>query len=144
MPRQGGHPPPGVSAIQAICPTGTTVVPTTDLPNQNWFRAMTLQLAGRGSNPVAYLIPLAGKNVLFSGRIPILFDHYSVEGLSVTRENAIEYLLSINQLEALKPDLWLPAVTSEDQNSNLYDYQWKYIITDNYRVGRSILEQQHR
>lgn len=135
----------GLSAIKSACPPGTTVLSAATLSDQKWFPVQTIQLAGRGSNPTAYVITWAGKQVLFSGRLPILFDHYSVEGLSSdlssSRENVIDYLLSINRLESIKPDLWAPAVSAEDQNVHLYDNEWKYIISNNYRVARSILQQ---
>ena len=133
-----------VSAIKAICPPGTTVLSAKELPGKGWFPVTPIPLRGRGSAPMAYLIPWAGKTVLLSGRIPVQLDHDSIEALSsdlsASTENAIEYLLSIQQLEALKPDLWLPIVPSDDQNANLYDTDWKHIIANNYRAGRSILE----
>jgi len=137
-------PPSGLEIVKQACPPDSVVLPADDLHKQNWFPVTPIPLRGRGRTPMAYLLPWAGKQVLFSGRIPILFDHNSTEALgadlSGSRNDAVEYLLSINTLAALNPDLWLPAAPSNDQNANLYDTEWKYIIANNYRVGRSILE----
>ena len=134
----------GVATVKAICPPDTQVIPAADLPQMGWFSATTLSLRGRGAFPTAYLLPWRGKQVLLSGRIPILFDHNSTEALtsdlSGSRNDAVEYLLSIEQLEPLHPDVWLPALQSDDQNADLYEGDWKYVISNNYRLGRAILD----
>ena len=140
-------PAAGLADIKALCPAGTVVLSADDLAKQNWFPVKTIALRGRGRSPTAYLLKWAGKEVLISGRIPSLFDHYSTQGLDAdlgaSRDNVMDYLISINDLEQAKPDLWLPAVSSDDQNANLYETEWKYIMENNYRLGRSLLERAH-
>jgi glyoxylase-like metal-dependent hydrolase (beta-lactamase superfamily II) len=137
-------PKAGLQAVKELCPPGTTVLTMDELVKADWFKVTPIPLRGRGVAPVAYVVPWAGKTVLFSGRIPILFDQASMDGLSSdlsqSRATAMDYLVSINKLEGLKPDLWLPAVASDDQNANLYDDGWKYVIENNYRAGYSVLE----
>ena len=74
---------------------------------------------------MAYLLPWAGKTVLFSGRIPIrVKDETWAElstDLSKSREAAADYLISVNRLADAKPDVWLPAVATDGRNANLYD-----------------------
>jgi glyoxylase-like metal-dependent hydrolase (beta-lactamase superfamily II) len=140
-------PAAGLHEIQAICPPGTVILSADDLPKQNWFPVKPIALRGRGRAPTAYLLHWSDKEVLISGRIPTLFDHYSTEGLGADlgalRDNVMEYLISINDLEQAKPDLWLPAVSSDEQNANLYETEWKYIMENNYRLGRTLLEGSH-
>ncbi len=73
---------------------------------------------------MAFLLSWAGKTVLFSGRIPI---RYKVEtwaelfaDISKSRDASADYLISVNRLGELKPDLWLPAVATDGRNANLY------------------------
>jgi glyoxylase-like metal-dependent hydrolase (beta-lactamase superfamily II) len=136
-------PPAGVERIKQLCPPGTIILPADDLPKQAWFKATPIPLRGRGVDPIAYSVSWAGKTVLLSGRIPSLFDHNAMErlysDLSDSKENSIDFLTSINQLDTLNPELWLPAFPSDGQNANLYDGQWRQIISNNYRIGYSRL-----
>lgn len=136
-------PSSGLQSIRESCPAGTVILPAEGLPDRDWFAVTPILLRGRGLAPMAYLLPWAGKSILFSGRIPI---RYKVEtwaelfgDLSKSREAAADYLISVNRLGALKPDLWLPAVATDGRNANLYDSEWQDIIADNYRAGHNAL-----
>ena len=129
----------GLEAIRGMCPPGTTLIAAEDLPARGWFPVRVVALRGRGLAPVAYSVTLNSKNVLFSGRIPIqsktVMEQALVTEISRSRAAAIDYLIAVNQLSSLKPDLWLPAAIADDQNANIYDGEWQNIVNFNYRVG---------
>jgi len=136
--------PAGLAHLKEACPVGTTILSTEDLLRQNWFKVRPILLRGRGLGPVAYVIPWTGKTVLLSGQIPVGNDHDLVEGLLSdllgSRDDVIDYLDSINQLDGLNPDLWLPEVPSDGQNANLYERAWNQIIANNYHIAYYRLE----
>ena len=129
----------GLNAIRGSCPPGTTLLAAEELPARGWFPARVVPLRGRGLAPVAYSVTLNGKTVLFSGRIPVQskteIERALVAEISRSRLTAIDYLIAVNQLSAVKPDLWLPAASADDQNANIYDAEWETLIHFNYRVG---------
>ena len=137
--------PPGIPYIKAMLPAGTSVLSAADLSKQGWFDVTTIPLKGRGRAPMAYVLKWpGGQIVLFSGRIPILLDHAAMEGLASdlgnARNNIMEYLDSINKLEKIQPNLWLPSLPSDDQNANVYDNSWKDTISKNYNFGYYLLQ----
>ncbi len=73
-----------------------------------------------------------------------MLDHAAVEGLASdlgsSRDNIMEYLASINELKPINPDLWLPALPSNDQNANIYDNEWKDIISKNFNFAYYLLQ----
>jgi hypothetical protein len=40
----------------------------------------------------------------------------------------------------VKPDLWLPALPTEDQNANLYDDRWEQVVQDNWSALQKFLQ----
>jgi len=138
-------PAAGLERVKESCPVGTVVLSAEELREQGWFQVTRLPLQGRGLAPIAYQLRCADKTVLFSGRVPI---HVKAEiarvltsEISKSRESTIDYLISVNRLGDLKPDLWLPAVPADGQNGNVYDSEWQDIITYNYQVGYRALMQ---
>jgi glyoxylase-like metal-dependent hydrolase (beta-lactamase superfamily II) len=132
----------GLDHIRQSLPTGTVILAAEKLAERGWFTVTPIPLRGRGFAPMAYWLPWAGKFVLFSGRIPIRVKEETwkelVPEISKSRD-AADYLISVNRLGELKPDLWLPAVSTDGRDANLYDSEWEDIITDNYRAGHSAL-----
>jgi hypothetical protein len=118
-------------------------LPAEDLPKEDWFAVTPLPLRGRGVAVAAYLLPWAGKTVLFTGKIPLLLDNRATKELYLdltrSRLTTMDYLLSINRLENLDPALWLPAVPVHGQNANLYAREWKDMIASNYQTARQVL-----
>ncbi len=133
----------GLDRMRRSLPTGAVLLPAEELSNQGWFAVTPIPLRGRGFAPMAYLVSRAGKTVLFSGRIPIRVKEETLSELlpeiSRSRDVAADYLISVNRLSALKPDLWLPAVATDGRNANLYDHDWEDIIAENYLAGNSAL-----
>jgi hypothetical protein len=125
----------GVERVKANCPPGTAVLPADELSGQGWFKASPIALRGRGQAPTAYVVPWAGKTVLFTGLIPSGPGAGAQESLAAdlagSVEDTLEYLVSLTALADLEPDLWLPAVPSDDQNANVYDRQWKETVAEN-------------
>ena len=95
---------------------------------------------------MAYLVPWAGKTVLFTDRIPVLFNHESSDALSTdlagSQTKVRDFWVSVKRLADQKPDLWLPSEAIEGQNANIYDYEWKYIIDRNLLAGFNRLGKQ--
>jgi hypothetical protein len=128
----------GLDRVTPLCPHGTTLTPSDDLPAKGWFPVSTLPMRGRGSSPVAYQLVWSGKTVLISGTVPIkvnqeagvaLFDDF-LKG----RGDVSAYLETLGRFRDSKPDLWLPSVPTDGQNANLYDHDWERTLDDN-RVG---------
>jgi glyoxylase-like metal-dependent hydrolase (beta-lactamase superfamily II) len=136
-------PADGLRAVKDACPPGTALVRAEDLPQQDWFAVTPLALRGRGVPVVAYVLPWAGKSVLFTGKIPlVLSDRAAKElfsDLTRSRTTTLDYLLSINRLENLNPAVWLPSVPDSGQNANLYAREWKEMIAHNYEAAAQIL-----
>jgi glyoxylase-like metal-dependent hydrolase (beta-lactamase superfamily II) len=109
-----------------------------DLSTQGWFPVRLVSLGGRGKAPVGYMLNWAGKNVLFSGRIPVKIDHDESERLTQdlvrSREDLRDYFACLTRLNGMKIDVWLPATPTCGQNANLYDGDWRRVIEDNLKV----------
>ncbi len=139
----------GIPGLRRTCPAGTVILPAEELAAAGWFPASTIAVAGRGVAPIAYRLPLGGKSVLFSGRIPVKISEESGARLVVdllTPPGDIRgYFASLTRLlEAGSPDLWLPAIPTHGQNANLYDHQWAREIEENLIVIRSIISNTQR
>jgi glyoxylase-like metal-dependent hydrolase (beta-lactamase superfamily II) len=129
----------GLRRVEETCPAGTVILAAEDLPKKGWFDVKPLPLHGPGLAPIAYQLPWAHKTVLFSGRIPIKLNQAAAAWLrdvSKSPANLLDYRASLDQLGALKPDLWLPALLSDGQNANLYDSEWQDIIANNRKLLR--------
>ena len=129
----------GIEVIRKQCGPGTVAIAAEDLPGKGWFPVRVVPLRGRGVAPVAYAVNLQGKTALFSGRIPIQSkverEEQLIREISRSRATAIDYLIAVNHLASLEPDLWLPAFSAYSQNANLYDAEWRDVIELNYRLG---------
>ena len=100
-----------------------------------------IHLKGNGEASVAYLFREADKRVLFSGRFLRMIDSKTrEEDLSnLGGHQVIDYLTSLRQLASVQPNLWLPSVTTDGQNANLYDGAWNAILEKNYNsVSQSL------
>ncbi len=130
--------PEARSLVASICPTGTSILSTDDLPSQGWFEATPIPLAGRGQAPTAYRLNWAGKTVLLSGRIPVLPNAPELTALfadlATKFDNAGAYLDALALLATPVPNLWLPAIPSHGQNANLYEADWRQILDRNRQV----------
>ncbi len=133
----------GLDFIKKRCPVGTKIVAAEELARRGWFNVTPISLSGRGLAPLAYVVSLAGKTVLFSGRVPIRVTDQTwnelLPEISGLRETAADYLNSVNRLGNVRPDLWLPAVATDGWNANLYAGDWDDIIARNYRAGHAAL-----
>jgi glyoxylase-like metal-dependent hydrolase (beta-lactamase superfamily II) len=122
-------------AIKSACPADTKLVAVEEVSGKGWFSVEPIPLRGRGVAPIAYLIRWGGKTVLFSGRIPIKVCQATSQELGREfvsgQANVADYRDSLARLQALSPDLWLPTIPTEGQNANLYEGDWKEIMTDN-------------
>ncbi len=131
----------GVDRIRQSLPAGAVVLPVEQFSSEYSLKVSPISVPGRGIAPVAYWLRWAGKNVLFSGRIPIRVTietwNELIRNLSPSKDSAQDYLSSIRKLEQLSPDVWLPAVATEGRNCNLYDYDWQDILAANSRAGYS-------
>jgi hypothetical protein len=93
---------------------------------------------------MAYQLDWEGKTVLFTGGIPAKVGAVPEARLLAevfrSRDATMDYVVSVNKLASITPDLWLPAIPSDCQNANIYDNEWSNVINHNYRLGyRSLL-----
>jgi glyoxylase-like metal-dependent hydrolase (beta-lactamase superfamily II) len=134
--------PDGIERISERCPTGTVVLSTTQLAAKHWFPVTPITLGGKGQAPIAYLLHWADKNVLCSGSIPEIIDEQSLPELlqhfSRSKADAMAYAASLQQLSKVRPDLWLPAMSSDGQNAHLYGNVWNDALERNFRAVRSV------
>jgi len=132
----------GIPALEKSCPPGTVFLSAVDLPARAGFAITPFILKGRGSHPVAYQWEFAGKKVLFSGMIPVKLNQQVgerlVSDLIKPPGDLVGYYASLTLLRSEKPNLWLPAVPTDDQNANLYDEEWDNLISDNIDVIKFI------
>ncbi|MFO0950655.1 MAG: MBL fold metallo-hydrolase [Isosphaeraceae bacterium] len=135
--------PSGVAAVRAACPPGAEVVPADSLAARAWFEVETRFPRGRGAGSTAYSLRVEGKSVLFSGRIPMRLGHDAVASLEsdlgASNTATLEFLVSVDSLSGLKPDVWLPAVPIDGQNANLYDDDWEQTLAADLREGHRLL-----
>jgi glyoxylase-like metal-dependent hydrolase (beta-lactamase superfamily II) len=133
--------PEGLKSLKESCPDGTVVVSASDLPSRGWFEVRPIPLAGWRHAPIAYEITLAGKTVLFSGRVPTKLSARALAGLmpliATSKSDMRDYSTSLTQLRSRKPDLWLPAIPTDGQNANLYDGEWERVIEENVNLINS-------
>jgi glyoxylase-like metal-dependent hydrolase (beta-lactamase superfamily II) len=136
--------PAGGAVVKQLCPSNTTVVSSLDLADKGWFPVTPIELGGYGVAPIAYLISLADKKVLFSGTIPAGIDENPPDELlaelTKSRPNALAFNASLQRLAKLKPDLWLPAVPYHGQNANLYGSEWVDKLDKNRRAASFALQ----
>jgi glyoxylase-like metal-dependent hydrolase (beta-lactamase superfamily II) len=136
-------PAAGIEKLKESCPPETVFVSTDELATKGWFPVSSTVFEWRGNASAIHQVAWAGKNVLFSGRIPGKLNQRSGEvliaELSKTSGDVRGYFIALNQLLALKPDVWLPATATDDQNANLYETEWQRVIEDNLLVVQVIL-----
>jgi glyoxylase-like metal-dependent hydrolase (beta-lactamase superfamily II) len=128
----------GIDTLKASLPAATTFIQLEDLPGKSWFPVVAIPLRARGIAPAAYELSWDGKKVLCSGRIPLVITQETgkklIEDLTSAGGDVRGYAASIFELRERKPDLWLPATPTNDQNANLYEREWAVIIEDNLSV----------
>ncbi|QEH35291.1 Metallo-beta-lactamase L1 precursor [Aquisphaera giovannonii] len=128
----------GIPSLRESCPAGTDFIPAEELPARGWFPVEAFALEGRGAAPAAYLLTTSGKRVLCSGMIPVRMSQAVGERLiaDLTRPPGSPrgYAASLARLALASPNLWLPAVPTDDQNANVYDQEWQWAMMDNFGV----------
>jgi glyoxylase-like metal-dependent hydrolase (beta-lactamase superfamily II) len=136
--------PKCLEKIRPLCPSGSTLISVEELDKSVWFPGRTITLGGIDDSAVAYQLKWEGKTVLVSGRIPVNLTRATAERLrtQLTKDggNVKEYQSSLDRLAQVKPDLWLTAVPVRGQNANLYDNDWKNILSQNHQLMRSLLD----
>jgi hypothetical protein len=113
----------------------------TDRDLTAWFQVRSLPLPGPGPGATAYLLNWRNKQVLVSGRIPIKATRAAEEALLrsfAEKGEQARYRRALQTLGSIKPDLWLPLIPSDGQNANLYDDEWKEILSVNERLAEPI------
>ena len=113
----------------------------TDRDLTAWFQVRSLPLPGPGPGATAYLLNWRNKQVLVSGRIPIKATRAAEEALLrsfAEKGEQARYRRALQTLRPITPDLWLPLIPSDGQNANLYDDEWKEILSVNERLAEPI------
>jgi len=128
----------GLKSIKDTYPEATALLSADELADRGWFKVRPIPVRGPGLAPIAYEVLWADKTVLFSGRVPIKINFDNWVGLrselAKSKEAKLDYLISVDKLGDLKPDLWLPAVPTDGQNANLYDNEWQDVIAENFSL----------
>jgi hypothetical protein len=133
----------GMERLKESLPRGTTIIPAEDLASKGWFPVVSIPLRGRGFAPAAYELTWSGKNVLFAGKIPAAVTQETgqalIRDLTGSSGDIDGYLASLGELRGRMPNLWLPAISTHDQNTNLYQGDWTNVLDDNLMVVNFIL-----
>jgi len=135
--------PADIAAVRQLCPPETIVASAYELSRRGWFPVTAVALGGPQASPIAYLVDLCDKNVLFSGTIPAGIDPNSPDELlarlAKSRQNAQAYHAALVRLATVRPDLWLPAVPYHSRNANLYGNEWVEILEKYERAALDTL-----
>jgi hydroxyacylglutathione hydrolase len=130
-------PKAALERIRRLCPADARILDEENLGAIGGFEGKVIALAGRGIAPLAYQLTWAGKTVLISGRIPVKSSYLTMEQLRLDLEGSggglARYRQTLDRLESLRPDVWLPALPVHGQNANLYDDDWQKILAANRR-----------
>ena len=130
--------PRAIPSLRKSCPAGTVFLPADELSAKGWFPVSPITLEGRGLFPIAYQMELSGQRILFSGIIPVKLNQEVGERLISDLTNPPgepgRYHASLMQLDPAGPNLWLPAIPTDDQNANLYGDDWVRILNENIDV----------
>ena len=118
--------------IRSLCPSGTAVLSTKDLDKSQLPAVTPVELGRSGTTLIAYVMESSGKTILISSTIPTGGNRTMVgELISRSGESSLtpsDFVNVLRQLLQIGPDLWLPAVTVNGQNANLYDEEWKSVL----------------
>lgn len=124
----------GIDQVGRRCPDAQPIK-ADELTRTGWLDAKVVPLADLHPAAVAYQFSWHGKQVLASGRMPIQgsqAEHQALEkAFDGSASAARAYRQSLQALLTLKPDIWLPAIPVHGINANLYDSQWRRIISFN-------------
>lgn len=129
--------------IRSHCPSGAVVRSTKELGKSQWSDVTPVELVRSNTTWVAYILQWSGKTILISSTIPTggnrriigeLFSRSEISGL--TRS---DFLNALRRLLQIKPDLWLPSVSLNGQNANLYDEEWKSVLGKDYEAVQELM-----
>jgi glyoxylase-like metal-dependent hydrolase (beta-lactamase superfamily II) len=133
----------GMEPVRALCPSGTTIVPTNDHEKLRPFPVSPIELGTPGTTLVVYLLRSSNKTALISGRIPTGGNHRTIEELLSSSGNPAltpaEYIGVLRNLLKIHPDLWLPTSPVNAQNANLYDREWQAVLEKEYKAATTFL-----
>jgi glyoxylase-like metal-dependent hydrolase (beta-lactamase superfamily II) len=125
--------------IEKACQAGTEFITAEELARRSWSEILFLPLRG-GPTSFAYHVKFNHKSVVFTGRFPIKPVHEvekrQVPALMQARANAAEYQTTLDHLQELRPDLWLPSLPMDGQNANLYPGEWMDMLDQNEQLLR--------
>ena len=126
----------GLKSLRDRLPRDTRFVMATTLDGKSEFPVTATTLAGRGPAPVAYRLLQGNKSVLISGRVLGKVDNRRLvkellADLAAADGDPDAFQDTLDLLEAMAPNIWLPARPISGQNANLYDQQWQSIIGRN-------------
>jgi len=126
----------GMRQLRDRLPPDTRFVMASTLDGQADFPMTATSLNGRGPATVAYRFWRGNKAVLVSGRLLVKIDNPRLtrellDDLAASDGDPAAYRDSLDLLEALLPNVWLPAQATNGHNANLYDQQWQSIVGRN-------------
>ncbi len=122
--------------IRSQCPSGTVVRSTKDLDTSQWPGVTPVELVRSNTTWIAYILQVSGKTILISSTIPT-GGNRKIIGELISRSEISSLMPSdfanaLRRLLQIKPDLWLPSVSLNGQNADLYDQEWKNILGKDY------------
>ena len=126
----------GLQSLRDRLPRETRFVMATTLDGKSGFPVTATMLDGRGAASVAYRLRQGNKSALISGRVLDKLDNRRLvkellADLAAVDGDTAAFRDTLDLLEVMAPDVWLPARPVNDQNANLYDQQWQSIIGEN-------------
>lgn len=126
----------GMRQLRDRLPADTRFVMASTLDGQSDFPMAAISLNGRGPATVAYRFWRGNKAVLVSGRLLVKIDNRRLtkellDDLAASDGDPAAYGDTLDLLETLLPNVWLPAQATNGHNANLYDQQWQSIVGRN-------------
>ncbi len=126
----------GMRQLRDRLPPDTRFVMASTLNGQSEIPITATSLNGRGPATVAYRFWRGNKAALVSGRLLVKIDNPRLtkellDDLAASDGDPAAYRDSLDLLETLLPNVWLPAQATNGHNANLYDQQWQSIVGQN-------------
>ncbi len=118
-------------SLRRLVNAGEFLLPEDTAEAFSWFPVEPLAIDGFGPTLTGYVISWGDRRVLVSGAAPLKITREQIPILERMQFDPFAFLNSLDRVQQVQPDLWLPARPRHGQNANLYDEQWAEMMRQN-------------